>query len=82
MKIFNYIPRHAFIVFFWCATATALICLASIAAFFVLMPDDVHGQRGIATAVRAYSPGVYGAVLIAVGSYWVLRASRKVADPA
>jgi hypothetical protein len=80
MKILNYLPRHAFIVFFWCAIFTAIICLGSITAFLVLMPDDEHGRRGIFTAFRAFSPGVLAAVLIAAASYRVLRATRRGSD--
>lgn len=76
MKILDYIPRHAFVVFFWCATVTAIICLGSITAFLVLMPDNEHGRRGIFTAFRAFSPGLLAAVLIAVASFRVLRATR------
>lgn len=77
MKILSSIPRHAFIVFFWCAIFTATVCLGSIIAFLVLMPEDEHGRRGISTAYRAFSPGLLGAVLIAGASYRALRASRK-----
>jgi hypothetical protein len=80
MKILNYIPRHAFIVFFWWAIFTAAVCLGSIIAFLVVMPDDEHGRQGIFTAFRAYSPGFLVAVLIAGASYRVLRATRKVSD--
>jgi hypothetical protein len=76
MKILNYIPRHAFIVFFWCAIFTAVVCLGSIVAFLVLMPNDEHGRRGIFTAFRAFSPGMLAGVLIAGASYRVLRLTR------
>lgn len=82
MKVLNYIPRHAFIVFFWCAVFTAVVCVGSIIAFLVLMPDDEHGRRGIVTAFRAYSPGVLAGVLLAGASYRVLRSTRKLADQA
>jgi hypothetical protein len=78
LKIFNYIPRHAFIVFFWCAIFTAVICLGAMIAFLVLMPDNEHGRQGIITAFRAYSPGLLAAGLIAGASYRVLRATRPL----
>jgi hypothetical protein len=65
MKISDSISRHAFIVFFWCAVFTAIVCLESIAAFVVLMPDNEHGRQGVYTAYRAFGPGVLAAVLIA-----------------
>jgi hypothetical protein len=77
MKVLNYIPRHAFIVFFWCAIFTAIVCLGSIVAFLVLMPDNEHGRQGIVTAFRAYTPGVLVALLIAGASYRVLRSTRQ-----
>ena len=80
MKILNYIPRHAFIVFFWCSILTAIICLGSVTAFLVLMSNDEHGGQGIFTAFRAFSPGFFAAVLIAVASYRVLRATRNISD--
>ena len=80
MKVLNHIPRHAFIVFFWCATLTAVICLGSIIAFLVLMPDNEHGRQGIVTSFRAFSPGLLVAVLIAGASYRVLRSTRKLRD--
>jgi hypothetical protein len=78
MKVLNYIPRHAFTVFFGCAIFTAIVCLVSIIAFLVLMPDNEHGRRGIFTAVRAFSPGFLVAVLIAGASYRVLHSTRKL----
>ncbi len=80
MKILNYIARHAFTVFFWCAIFTAIVCLGSIIALLVLMPDNEHGKRGIFTAFRAFSPGFLVAVLIAGASYRVLRSTRKPGD--
>lgn len=80
MKVLNYIPRHAFFVFFWCAIFTAIVCLGSIIAFLVLMPDNEHGRRGIFTAFRAFSPGFLAAVLIAGASYHVLRSTRRLGD--
>ena len=82
MKVLNYIPRHAFTVFFWCAIFTAIVCLGSIVAFLVLMPHNDHGRRGIFTAFRAFSPGFLAAVLIAVASYRVLRSTRNISDNA
>ena len=78
MKILNYIPRHAFVVFFWCAILAATMCLGSIVAFLVLMPDNEHGRQGVFTAYRAFGPGFLVAVLIAGASYRVLRATRNV----
>jgi hypothetical protein len=80
MRILNYIPRHAFIVFFWCAILTAIVCLGSIAAFLVLVPNDEHARRGIFTAFRAFSPGFLAAVFIAAASNRVLRATRNVSE--
>lgn len=77
MKILNYLPRHAFIVFFWIAIFTATVCLGSIVAFLTLMPDNEHGRQAIFTALRAFGPGFLVAVLIAGVSYRVLRATRK-----
>lgn len=80
MKILKYLPRHAFIVFFWCALFTTIVCLGSILAFLVLMPDDEHGRRGIFTAFRAFSPGLLAGVLIAGASYRVLRSTKKLSE--
>ena len=80
MKVLNYIPRHAFTVFFWCAIFTATVCLGSIIAFLVLMPDNENGRQGVFTAYRAFGPGFLVAVLIAGASYRVLRATRKLSD--
>jgi hypothetical protein len=80
MKVLNYIPRHAFIVFFWCAILTAVACLGSIIAFLLLMPDNEHGRQGIFTAFRAFGPGFLIAVLIAGASYRVLRSTRKLSN--
>ena len=80
MKVLDYIPRHAFIVFFWCAVFTAVACLGSIVVFLLLMPDNEHGRQGIITAFRAFSPGFLIAVLIAGASYRVLRSTRKLSD--
>jgi len=77
-KILNYIPRHAFVVFFYCAIFTATIRLGSIIAFLVLMPDNEHGRYGVCTAFRAFSPGFLAAVLIAVASYRVLLSTRNI----
>lgn len=77
MTIPSYIPRHAFVVFFWCAIFTATVRRGSIIVFLVLMPEDEHGRRGISTAYRAFSPGLPGAVLIAGASYRV-RGSKKL----
>jgi hypothetical protein len=78
MKILNHVPRHAFIVFFWCATFTAIICLGSIVAFLVLMPDNEHGRQGVVTAYRAFGPGLLVAALVAGASCRVLRATRGI----
>ena len=77
MKILEYIPRHAFIVFFWVAVFTAIVCLGSIAAFLVLMPDNEHGRQAIATACRTFGSGVLVAGLIMAASHRVLRATRQ-----
>jgi len=82
MKILNYIPRHAFVVFFWCAIFAATMCLGSIVAFLVLMPDNEHGRQGVFTAFRAFSPGLLAAVLIAAASYRVLCSTRNISDKA
>ena len=74
MRLLNYIPRHAFIVFFWCAIFTAIVCLGSMIAFVVLMPDNEHGRP----AFRAFKPGLLAGVLIAVASYRVLRSTRRL----
>ena len=77
MKIFEYIPRRAFIVFFWVAVFTAIVCLGSIAAFMVLMPDNEHGRQAIFTAYRTFGSAVLVAGLIIVASYRLLRATRQ-----
>ena len=77
MKILEYIPRHAFVVFFWVAVFTAIVCLGSIAAFLVLMPENEHGRQAILTAYRTFGSGTLVAVLITVASYRVLRATRQ-----
>lgn len=82
MKPLDYIPRHAFVVFFWCAIFTAATCLGSVVTFLVLMPDNEHGRQGVFTALRAFSPGFLAAVLIAVASHRVLRSTRNVSDKA
>jgi hypothetical protein len=76
VKILKDIPRHAYHVFFWCAVFTAVVCLGSIAAFWVLMPDNEHGRRAIQTAHRAFGPGLLAGVGIAVTSFRALRAFR------
>ncbi len=81
MKLLNYIPRHAFIVFFWCAIFAAIVCLGSMVAFLVLMPDDEHGRRGTVTGLRAFSPGFLAAVLLAGACFRVLRSTRMPSDP-
>jgi len=80
MTVLNIIPRHAFIIFFWCAIAAALACLGSIVAFLVLMPDNEHGRHGMFTAIRAFGPGVLVGSLIAGASYRVLRSTRSLRD--
>ena len=84
MKILNDIPRHAFVVFFWCAIITGIICLGSIIALLVLvlMPDSEQGRPGIFAGFRAFSTGFLAAVLIAVTSYRVLRSTRNISDNA
>lgn len=77
MKVLNYIPRHAFKIFFWCAVIASVVCLASILAFLVLMPDTEHGRKGIIIAFRAFSPGFLGAVVIAGLSWRVLSVTGK-----
>jgi len=76
MKIFQDIPRQAYLVFFGCAVFTALVCLGSIVAFWVLMPDNEHGRRAILTSYRAFGPGLLAGVWIAIASFRVLRATR------
>ena len=82
MKILNYIPRHAFIVFFWCAIFTAVVCAGSMIAFVVLMPENEHGRQGILTGFRAFTPGLLAGVLIAAASYRVLHATRRLGEKA
>lgn len=82
MKILNHVPRHAFVVFFWGAIITGIICLGSIIALLVLvlMPDSEQGRPGIFAGFRAFSAGLLAAVLIAVTSYRVLHFSRNISE--
>jgi hypothetical protein len=77
MKNEYQLPRHALVVFFWCALLTALLCIASIAAFLWLMPENEHGRRGIVTAYQAFLPGIVIAGLIAVISFRLLRKTSR-----